>query len=116
MVSGLGTRDHWTFELRCEHRGELSRFQAYCDEHDIRAELTVLHDLGETGTNSPYGLTTAQQRALVRAHQRGYWRSPRETSLDELAEEFGITGQALGGRLQRGIDQLVGTALGSSTS
>jgi predicted DNA binding protein len=111
MVSGLGSRENWSFELRCDHQEELAEFQEYCDAHGIQVELTVLHELSATERDSFYGLTTAQQQALVRAHQRGFWRSPRETSLEELAEEFGITGQALGSRLRRGIDQLVGSAL-----
>ena len=115
MVSGVGTRENWTFELRCDHHGELADFQDYCDEHGITAKLSVLHDLSTTEKETLYGLTAAQQQALVRAHERGYWRSPRETSLDELAADFGITGQAFGARLRRGIDQLVGSTLRPST-
>ena len=36
-------------------------------------------------------LTTEQREALTLAHRRGYFAEPRETSLEELADELGIS-------------------------
>jgi predicted DNA binding protein len=59
-------------------------------------------------------LTETQREALVLAHERGYYDSPRETSLEEIADELGITQQSLSSRLRRGYRRLVGETLISS--
>jgi predicted DNA binding protein len=107
MVSGTGTRDTWTIELRCEHREDLTTFQECCERNDIRVELTALHDVTSAEVGDRYGLTAAQREAIVSSYERGYWQSPRETSLEELAAEFGISGQAFGSRLRRGLGRLI---------
>lgn len=44
-------------------------------------------------------ITDKQREAVTRAVAAGYYSSPRETSLDELAAEFGISSSALSQRL-----------------
>lgn len=89
----------------------MSGFQTLCVENDVPAELTSLHSLTPLQTGAEHVLTDAQREALVLAYDRGYFRSPRESTLEEIAEELGITGQSLGSRLRRGIERLVADAL-----
>ena len=116
LVSALGSADSWSFEIRSDSRDGVSQFQAYCREHGIDISLTSLRALAELKSDAAYGLTAAQREALVLAYERGYYQSPRQVSLDELAAEVGITGQAFGARLRRGINQLVSSALVESES
>jgi predicted DNA binding protein len=46
-------------------------------------------------------LTDKQRDALLRAVDRGYYETPQAVSLDELAEEFGVSKSALSQRLTR---------------
>lgn len=111
LLSAVGTADEWTFELRGESRDAIAAFRAYCHDHGIPVELVGLHALQPVdGTDV---LTDAQREALALAYDHGYFDSPRETTLAELADQLGITQQALGSRLQRATRRLVERALGS---
>lgn len=45
------------------------------------------------------GLTAKQRRTAVRAVEAGYYERPRETSLEELAADLGISKSACSQRL-----------------
>ena len=111
LISGTGTADSWTFEVRGETHADITYLQGYCRDHDIPISLTSIWTLSSATGGQEYGLTAGQREALVLAHNRGYYQSPREVSLDELASEFKITGQALGSRLRRGVNQLIKSTL-----
>lgn len=111
LTSGTGTYEAWHFEVRAEEQGAIANFQAYAREHDIPLELRMMQSLSEEAKEPEYGLTDDQREALVLAYDRGYYRSPREVTLDELAPDLGITGQAFGARLRRGVDHLIGNTL-----
>ena len=110
LLSAVGTADEWTFELRGETRESIARFQAYCHDRGIPVELTALHPLRFLDADD--ALTDAQREALALAYEHGYFDSPREATLSELAAELDITQQALGSRLQRATRRLVERALG----
>lgn len=111
LLSGVGSADRWTFEVRGDDRDTVSKFQRYCREHDIPITLTGLHALSRLQGGEEYDLTDAQREALELAYERGYFQVPREASLEEIAEELGITGQSLGSRLRRGMHRLIGSTL-----
>lgn len=113
VLSAVGTNDGWDFEVRGESREAIREFRTTCQEDDTLIEITAVHSLlpieGDGGER--HGLTDAQREALVLAYERGYFNSPRETSLEDIAEEIGITQQSLSSRLRRGHRQLIGGAL-----
>jgi predicted DNA binding protein len=110
VLSGSGTSDGWQFEVRGESREDISAFRSYCTDHDINMTVTTVHALLPV-QGEEYGLTETQREALVLAHERGYFNSPRESTLAEVAEELGITQQSLSSRLRRGQRRLVGATL-----
>lgn len=75
-------------------------------------EFDVLRFREQGRTDPEYGgatkLTEEQREALVVAYDRGYFAEPRGASLEELAEELGISPTAVAGRLKRGMRSLVG--------
>ncbi|SEH16525.1 Predicted DNA binding protein, contains HTH domain [Natronorubrum sediminis] len=105
LVSAIGKEERWTFELRGTKQHDISEFQTYCRERDIPVELTQLHALSPIRNKSD--LTDTQREALILAYARGYYDSPREASQEEIAEELGITRQAVASRLQRGTRRLI---------
>lgn len=66
-----------------------------------RSENTVTLDL--------YEITEKQREAVAKAVAEGYYSTPRETSVDELAEEFEISTSALSQRL-KAVESKLATA------
>lgn len=110
VLSGIGTKDGWDFEVRGESRETIGEFRTLCQDHDIPIEITAVHALLPVQGDG-YELTDAQREALVLAYERGYFNSPRETSLEDIAEELGITQQSLSSRLRRGHRRLIAGTL-----
>ncbi|WP_440991700.1 helix-turn-helix domain-containing protein [Haloarchaeobius baliensis] len=111
LLSGVGNAEQWTFELRGTDHESIAAFQQCCRELDIHATLVSLQRLSELQTGQDHDLTPAQQEALVLAYEQGYYESPRQVTLAELAETLGITGQSLGSRLRRGTHRLIENTL-----
>jgi predicted DNA binding protein len=111
LLSGIGKEKQWTFEVRASEQQDLSDFQTYCQDHDIPIELTELHAISSLRSDREYDLTDGQRDALVMAYSNGYFDSPRDATQDDLADELGITRQAVSSRLQRGMRRLVASTL-----
>jgi len=113
VLTGIGTKDEWRFEVRGENQEAIAEFRDYCHENDINIEITTLHAMLPI-QGEGYELTEAQREALVLAYERGYFDTPREVSLEEIADELDITQQSLSSRLRRGHRRLVKATLSSS--
>lgn len=111
LVSGIGTDEQWTFEVRASEQAELSEFQTYCRSNDIPIELTELHAISSLRSDREYDLTDGQRKALILAYSSGYFDSPRGATQDDIADELGVSRQAVSSRLQRGIRRLVTSTL-----
>ncbi|MDG5760669.1 helix-turn-helix domain-containing protein [Natronococcus sp. A-GB1] len=110
LVSAVGTRRRWSFEIRGDDRESLAAFQSACREASIPIDLTRLQSLSSR-TDESDALTSAQREALLLAYERGYFDSPRQITQAELAAELDITRQSVSSRLQRGLRRLVGTTM-----
>ncbi|MWG33978.1 helix-turn-helix domain-containing protein [Halomarina oriensis] len=103
-----GTR--WELRILYPDRNALSKTNEFCESHGLSFE--VLHVREMNGEPSGrFGLTQEQYEALTNACEAGYFAVPRETDLDELADELGISHQALSERIRRGSEVLVQEAL-----
>lgn len=110
LLKATGDREKWTFQIRAEERDQLSQFQQYCRDHGIGVTLTRLQSLSAM-RDDDFDLTPEQREALVLAFEEGYYDQPRETDLEALAAELGITRQSLSSRLNRGYRNLVRNTL-----
>jgi len=113
LLSGVGSEDRWTFEVRASEQADLSAFQTYCRDHDVPIELTQLHELSAAAEGDEYHLTDAQRQVLELAYNSGYFDSPRAATQGDIAEELGISRQAVSSRLQRGTRRLVANTVAS---
>jgi predicted DNA binding protein len=113
VLSGTGTKDEWRFEVRGETQAAIAEFREYCQDREIPITITAVHAMLPI-QGEGYELTETQREALVLAYERGYFDSPRESSLREIAEELGITQQSLSSRLRRGHRRLIAATLISS--
>jgi predicted DNA binding protein len=72
------------------------------------AELRVRHRYDADGTDRELdGLTEPQRETLRLAYRRGYFSVPRTVTAAALAEELGVSSQAVSERLRRGYARLV---------
>lgn len=106
LIEGAGSGDLWQFEIRFPSHDALSRFGERCE--DARIEIEVLRVYNPTKPDSGpwFGLTKPQWETLVRAVEGGYYDIPRRMSTRDLAEEFGVSDQAITERLRRAIAAL----------
>lgn len=110
ILSGVGTNQGWHFEVRGESRKAISDFRSNCQAEDIPIDITAVHELLPV-QGASYELTDAQREALVMAYDCGYFDSPRQCSLADVADEIGITQQSLSSRLRRGHKKLIAATL-----
>lgn len=107
--------ERWVFRLRFIDHDRLSRFHNYVIEHDTTIHIERTYTLTEENERGyRFDLSSEQREALVLALQRGYFATPSEASLDELADELGISRQALSKRIRRGNEKVLRRILLSS--
>ena len=110
VLSGVGTSDGWAFEVRGETPEDIGEFRSYCQDHDVPIDITAVHALLPV-QGEGYELTDTQREALVAAFEHGYYDSPRQATLTEVAADLDITQQSLSSRLRRGTRRLVAATL-----
>jgi hypothetical protein len=109
---GAGRRG-WHERWLVPDREALQAIWAHARQEGFEFEIIEFRRQDRTDPEYPGGdaPTDEQREALLAAHEHGYFAEPRETSLEELAEEIGISPTAVGGRLRRGMRSLVGMTL-----
>lgn len=111
VLEATGNGD-WVFRLRFPDHDKLSQFANYLTDHEISINILHTYTLTEeTVEEHLLDLTQEQREALVLALQRGYFATPSETNLTELAGELGITKQAASGRIRRGSEKVLRSTL-----
>jgi len=63
------------------------------------------------GRNNRYGVTAPQSEALLAALEQGYFNTPRQTTMETIADNLGISTSALSSRLRRGQQALLRNTL-----
>lgn len=111
LLSATGTVKTWEFEIRFPTHEALSEFQEYCSNAHIPLEVGRIYNPVRPGTGIWYGVTQTQRETLVRAVQGGYYSIPRRMSTQDLADELGISDQAVTERLRRAIVTLTENTL-----
>lgn len=111
LLSGSGTVETWEFEIRFLTHERLGEFQEHCSNAHIALEVGRIYNPVRPGAGMWYGVTAPQREALVRAVQGGYYSIPRGMSTKDLAEDLGISDQAVTERLRRAIETLTQNTL-----
>lgn len=109
------TSDGMSVVARLPSRESLREYTEVCDRMDVPFHLERLYEeetVTKQASGRRFGLTDPQHRALCRALEMGYFDVPRKTSLDEIADELGVSGQALSTLLRRGQRNLLNNTLG----
>ena len=116
LLSAIGQADVWRFEVRFASHESFSEFTAYCESDGVDLEVTRVYNPTKPDAGPWYGLTDPQREALDLAVSEGYYDIPRECTTKELADELGISDQAVTERLRRAIVSLTSNTLALATS
>ena len=111
IVDGRGDTS-WSFTVRFGDHSELKRFHQFYHAHDYPLRIDRIRapdDAAEAEFET--ALSPAQRDALKLAVERGYFSVLRETTLGEIAEELGISRQAVSERVRRGADSVLRRSL-----
>jgi len=106
ILDASTTDGAWTLRVLYPSHDGLSDTKSYCEDHDITLDIMSIREM-EGDPSGRYGLTDEQYEALTTACERGYYTVPRDVDLDDLADEMGISHQALSERLRRGTEALI---------
>ncbi|KYH26433.1 HTH DNA binding domain protein [Halalkalicoccus paucihalophilus] len=101
LLDATGQNERWELQLRFDSEGDVTQFNNYIDESEFVLDLTRLYHPSHPTTDSHCPLTEVQRETLVAGLKSGYYEIPRETTPSELAEQFGISRQALSKRFRR---------------
>ncbi|RBI58774.1 bacterio-opsin activator [halophilic archaeon] len=102
------SNENWEFELLFPSHDHLTRFHNVSRNNEIEYTLGKMQSLRDAGASQLANVVTDKQReALVLAFQHGYFMTPRQVTLSELATELDITQQSLSNRIRNGIEAIV---------
>ncbi|UPV99184.1 helix-turn-helix domain-containing protein [Halorussus gelatinilyticus] len=106
FVSSERAGDGWRARIRFPDRESLRNYVTFCEDHGLTFELRQLYDASERDDDS-LGLTDRQYETLRTAAEMGYFDVPRAVELEDLAEQLGVSRQAVSERLRRATEALV---------
>jgi predicted DNA binding protein len=101
----------WLVRLLLPDREALNTIWEYANENEISLDIIEIYGNTDTGGESSYGLTDEQRTALTTAYENGYFGEPRDISLNEVADEIGLSSTAMSGRLRRGMRNLIAATI-----
>ena len=110
ILSASGRADGWHLRILFPDRDSLSATHDFAIDNEISFSLQSVSDLNE-GRGSQFALTEHQHQALLAAYERGYYDIPQAVTMEELADDLGVSTQAVSQRLHRAYRNLVETAL-----
>ena len=107
LLTAVALDDRWKFRLRFGSQETTSHFYRLVDDLDDAITVQRLRSYESTRSDRPSGLTSAQRETLILALENGYFEVPRQHSLNQLADELGISDSAVSQRLRRGLSSLL---------
>lgn len=110
IMDAYGTNGRWYLRVLYPDRDALQKTVEFVDEEGFTFELSAIREM-EGEPTGRYGLTEPQLEALSTALIDGYFQVPREIDQSDLADELGISHQALSERLRRATGTLIEDAL-----
>ncbi len=106
----------WYAVLEFSEVETLHSFRAFCAEQGLSTAIQKLYRIEAGPAGEAFGLTPSQRAAITTAYETGYFNQPRDTSLEGVADQLGISSSAAGGRLRRGLRMLISETLYTQSS
>ena len=108
IVSVQGRGGEWRLHLLAPDREGVARAHDVMENFDCGADCRSISTVNSERSDC-LELTTEQREALVVAFKQGYYNVPRDATANDIADELGISHQALSERFRRAYHQLVKT-------
>ena len=110
ILDAFGTGEHWTLRILFPKREALSATHDFCETEGLTMDIKNIYEM-DRDRHGRFGLSEAQHEALVTAFEHGHYEVPRDITLDELADEIGVSHQALSERFRRAYHALIENTL-----
>ncbi|MFC5973268.1 helix-turn-helix domain-containing protein [Halomarina salina] len=107
ILDGVGEQGRWELRIRFPSHDRLREFADRCRASDVRFDVGGIYNPHVPTAKDV--LTPTQWETLNVAYERGYFEVPRQSTLADLSEQFGVTEQAVSQRLRRALNGLVGS-------
>lgn len=114
ILDAIGSTEGWRFRVLFSTRDDLTETVERCKTRDFSLSIHTIRDFDNETLlhgSARFGLTADQHEALTHAYEQGYFAVPAEAGLEDLADDIGISHQALSERLRRGHETLIQEAL-----
>lgn len=111
IIEATGTSEHWCFQIRTQERDAFTEFRSLFQQQGISVHLNRIYDFSEMVEGDTRPITPAQRETLLTAYREGYFEQPRQTTQEELAEQFSVSRRAVSDRIRRGTRNLIATSL-----
>lgn len=110
VLDAYGVEGRWTLRILFPKREALSATHDFCEEAGLTMDIQNIYEMNRD-RHGRFGLSEAQYETLVEAFNHGYYEVPRDVTLDELADELGVSHQALSERFRRAYRTLIENTL-----
>lgn len=110
IIEATGQNERWNVQMRFDDEASLSTFRRYLDESGYQFDLNAIYRQHRPMTDSQE-VTAPQHEALLCALDTGFYNVPRDSTMDDVASDLGISQQALSKRLRRGHRNLIENSL-----
>lgn len=111
LLDAEGKDGEWKLRILFPDHDSVSSTYEFCQEYGINLSIRRVKGISESIDRGGIGLTEEQYEALVAGFEADYYDVPRGRTQEELAEELGVSHQALSERLRRGQRALIEQAL-----
>lgn len=111
VLKAAADGDEWSIRLLFPDEDALSTFHDRCRTAGLAFTVERLYHPDDPAEVGGYGLTEDQRAALITAARAGYFAVPREVTLADVADDLGISSNALSSRIRRGTATLVESTL-----
>lgn len=101
MLRTQASNDKWCFRVMFADRDSMGDWYNHCRDLGLSVDIESIYDPTVAVRPRQYGLSQKQYVTLETALQSGFYDIPRKITLEELADEFDVTHQALSERLSR---------------
>ena len=112
ILKAIGTAEEWEFHLLFDSHESLSAFNVAATGNEIPVTLEKVHNsrIENVEPDDPSfddAFRESHRETLLVAYRNGYYESPRQVNLSELAKHEDVSDSALSKRLRRATASLI---------
>ena len=116
LLGAYGEADQWQLRILFPDRQSVSETYNSWRNNGINPSIQRVNGVSNIVDYDGIELSSCQHETLVQAFKTDYYDVPRGITLDNLADELGISHQALSERLRRGHRNLIASTLCESSA